>query len=1073
MKKHASWRRPKAYVRATRKLITRVAGATYYPRRRHPPTAPAHSAHPLVDGALPGAPGAQAATMSEPTPHRGRWRLIGWLLLLVVVLLLVLAVVEMRSSRLQAAFFSALASKMQFRVEPGAAPASSVRYPQDSPYDERVGYSAIPDFLTRLQARGFSIESQARMNADMTGVVDSGLFAPYREKTQVGLTILDCRKDTLFAARYPERVYRSFEAVPTVLVRSLLFIENRELLDADNPQRNPAVEWDRLAKAVLDKALTGFSDDHRSAGGSTLATQIEKYRHSAEGRTASIQDKLRQMVSASVRAYLGGEDTMAARRQLVLDYLNTVPLAARRGFGEVNGVGDGLWAWYGRDFSEVNPLLRAEALNDAPTSASALAFKQALSLLIAQRRPSYYLADSASDLEQLTDSHLRLLASEGVISAALRDAALAVKLDRASQVQPVPQNTAFVARKASTAVRTQLAGLLGTQRLYSLDRLDLDVISTLDAQTQGDVTRLLRALREDDVAKASALHGKGLLGNGDPANVVYSFTLLERGDSANYLRVQSDNYEQPLDINDGAKLDLGSTAKLRTLVSYLDIVANLHQRLHALTAEELRKTAVDPKDKITQWALDYLARHPEADLTAMLEAALERPYSASPAERFFTGGGLHSFNNFKREDNGRVMSVREGLRHSVNLVFVRLLRDVVHHYMFLTPGSSAGLLKDADDPRRASYLSRFADREGREFIYRFLPKYQGKTAQEAEQLLMQGVRPTPVRLAAIFRTIAPTASQDAFASFLQEYLPNSHAPEPARLAQLYAQYAPDAMSLADRGYVATVHPLELWVIGYLRSHPQASAAQVIAASQAERQQVYQWLFSTSRKQAQDTRILSLLEVEGFLEIHRQWKRMGYPFDSLVPSYATALGASADRPAALAELMGILVNGGVRKPTQRIQGLRFAPATPYEASLQRESGKSEQVLAPQVAQVALRAIQDVVDEGTARRVKNAFVGADGHVFAVGGKTGTGDHRFDVYGAGGQLLESRVVNRSATFVFNIGQRFFGSITAYVHGPQAAKYDFTSALPVQLLKLLAPTLTPLLDTPPTGTGSSGQCE
>ena len=200
--------------------------------------------------------------------------------------------------------------------------------------------------------------------------------------------------------------------------------------------------------------------------------------------------------------------------------------------------------------------------------------------------------------------------------------------------------------------------------------------------------------------------------------------------------------------------------------------------------------------------------------------------------------------------------------------------------------------------------------------------------------------------------------------------------------------------------------------------------------------------------------------------------MDCPFDSLVPSYAAARGASADRPAALAELMGILVNGGVRKPTQRIQGLRFAPATPYEASLQRQSGKSEQVLAPQVAQAALRAIQDVVDEGTARRVKNAFVGADGHVFAVGGKTGTGDHRFDVYGAGGQLLESRVVNRSATFVFNIGQRFFGSITAYVHGPQAAQYDFTSALPVQLLKLLAPTLMPLLEVPPDRAGGAGQC-
>ena len=81
--------------------------------------------------------------------------------------------------------------------------------------------------------------------------------------------------------------------------------------------------------------------------------------------------------------------------------------------------------------------------------------------------------------------------------------------------------------------------------------------------------------------------------------------------------------------------------------------------------------------------------------------------------------------------------------------------------------------------------------------------------------------------------------------------------------------------------------------------------------------------------------------------------------------------------------------------------------------------------------------------------------------IGGKTGTGDHRFDVHGAGGQLISSRVVNRSATFVFLIGDRYFGTMMAYVQGPHAAKYNFTSALPAQLLKSLAPALLPLLGT------------
>ncbi|MGH8820680.1 MAG: hypothetical protein ACREWJ_05240, partial [Rhodoferax sp.] len=74
-------------------------------------------------------------------------------------------------------------------------------------------------------------------------------------------------------------------------------------------------------------------------------------------------------------------------------------------------------------------------------------------------------------------------------------------------------------------------------------------------------------------------------------------------------------------------------------------------------------------------------------------------------------------------------------------------------------------------------------------------------------------------------------------------------------------------------------------------------------------------------------------------------------------------------------------------------------------------------------------------------------------AVGGKTGTGDQRFASYGPGGRLIDSLRVNRSATFVFFIGQHLYGTITAYVHEPYAARYSFTSAMAVQFLKSIAP--------------------
>jgi membrane peptidoglycan carboxypeptidase len=1004
---------------------------------------------------------------------RGRWfsfffrikYLWAYALLLLLVVGGLLVVQEMQTSAFQAQYFSNLSSKANFTV--GAGASSAISFPPPAPYDDRLGYSKLPAYVEKLTSKDFEITRQARISEGMADIINEGYFPPYAEKIQSGLRIFDCRNDSLFQERYPKRIFENFDEIAPILVQSLLFIENRELLDPEHPKRNPAVEWDRLANAVLLKAKGSLTGDSRSPGGSTLATQIEKYQHSSEGRTSSVHEKLQQMVSAALRAYQQGEDTSAVRRQIVLTYLNTMPLSAKAGFGEVHGLGDGLWVWYGRDFKDVNRILKSANAQSGDLSELAQLYKQSLSLLISQRRPSHYFDTDEAELEQLTNSHLRLLGSAGVITPALRDAALKVKLNR--RAKPVPTAAvSFVTQKAANAVRTQLASLLGNHRLlglYDLDRLDLSVASTLDAPVQVAVTSLLRDLRTPANAKAAGLSAKQLLDRGDPAKVVYSFTLYERGSDANYLRVQTDNFDQPLNINEGTKLDLGSTAKLRTLVTYLDIMDKLHQRLSPMNNAQLRAQAIDPKDVLSRWAVGYFLQAKDKSLPKMLDAALERRYSASTGEGFMTGGGLHHFDNFKREDDGKVMSVRDGLKNSVNLVFIRLIRDVVHHYMFLTPGSSAKLLQDADDPRRADYLARFADVEGQVFMRRFLVKYQGKTAQEAEELLLENRRPTASRLAAIYRTIAPEASLDQFNAFVRDNLPDGIDPAEPKLAKLYEQYAPAQMSLADRGYVASVHPLELWLIGYLREHPGASQTQVMQASSTERQAVYSWLFSTHRKQAQDKRILGLLEGEGFLEIHRQWAHMGYPFDSVVPSYATALGASADRPAALAELMGILVNDGLRKPSTRIQSLHFAAATPYETQLQYKPGKAERVLAPEVAQAVRSVIRLVVEEGTARRVKQAFVRTDGSFVPVGGKTGTGDQRFDSYGTGGRLINSRVVNRSATFVFNIDERFFGTIIAYVPGAQAAGYDFTSGLPVQLLKVLAPKLMPLVESSCTG--------
>jgi len=112
-----------------------------------------------------------------------------------------------------------------------------------------------------------------------------------------------------------------------------------------------------------------------------------------------------------------------------------------------------------------------------------------------------------------------------------------------------------------------------------------------------------------------------------------------------------------------------------------------------------------------------------------------------------------------------------------------------------------------------------------------------------------------------------------------------------RLQRLYESYGPGAYDLPDQGFIAKVHPLDLWLMGYLLNNPDAKFSQIVKASQFERQEVYSWLFKSRHKGARDSRIRTMLEIEAFLDIHQRWQKVGYPFDHLVPSLATAIGSS--------------------------------------------------------------------------------------------------------------------------------------------------------------------------------------
>lgn len=984
--------------------------------------------------------------------------------LLVIAALLTLGIVhETRTSRLQALLLSHLASRLTFTVEAGKS--SSLILPR-GPADERLGYSRLADFEQNLTEKGFRITRQARFSPHLLQWARRGVNPPYLEKTVAGLRLDDRSGQILLDASNSRHQFISFEDVPEPIIPALLFIENRELFNDRFPYRNPAVEWDRLAHAGLQYVRRRLGLSGGVEGGSTLATQIEKYRHAPNGLTASPEEKLRQMLSASLRAYRDGSDTRAGRRRIVLDYLNTVPLAAVPGHGEVNGLGEAMWAWFGKDLQTMRRNL-AEPEEGPGLKRKAETTRQLVALLAANRAPSDFLVRGQDRLERRVDLFLDLMASAGILSPAVRDAARGRSLTFRSQAPELPRSP-FAERKAANAVRSQLLGLLGETQFYRLDRLDMAVATTFDADAQRAVTAKLIELTDPATVKAEGLRQSRLLERGDPSQVIYSFTLYECLPGANVLRVQADNLGQPFDVNEGMKLDLGSTAKLRTLAHYLMIVAELYK------AERNPKTALDSRgpagarpaparDPLSLWVRSTLAAYPRATLDEILAASLERRFSANPHERFYTGGGLHSFANFDPSHNGRMMTLREGLRHSVNLVFVRVMQEIVRYHETALGYDRAAILAQAKHPQRSVLLREYTQAEGRKRLWEAYDGYRGRSPRDAMAQLL-GKRLTARGLAVIyFHRHGPGASREGLAKALRAALGEA-APDSTRsLERLARRYGRSPLSLGDAAYLLRVNPLDLWTVLYLSDHPEATWPELADASEPAIESGYRWLFGRRARRAQNLRIRILLETRAFEEIHRVWQEFGYPFGSLVPSLATSIGSSADRPAALAELVGIILRGGERAPIHRLGRLDFAAGTPYETTMERVVEIPQQVMPREVAGALRTCLVDVVEHGTANRAYGAVRGPQGEIVPIGGKTGSGDNRIERFARGGRLVSSRVVSRTASFAFFIGDRFFGVVTAYVSGPKAQNYGFTSSLPVQIVKMLGPALTPLVTSKP----------
>jgi len=727
----------------------------------------------------------------------------------------------------------------------------------------------------------------------------------------------------------------------------------------------------------------------------------------------------------------------------------------------VYGLGNGLHAWFGIELSKAMSVMNGKASESDRNRI----VKAALALICAARAPSYYLRDDRAALEARVDYYVRQLESAGSLPA---DFARGVQkaplefLDRA----PAPNPGPYVQRKAANAIRAQVMDVLGVQDFYALDRLHLDVETTLNPELQNQVLKLFEDLKDPDFIDAQGLRQHRLLSGGDPAQVTYSFTLFERTASGNVLRVQADTLNQPFDLNAGMRLELGSTAKLRTLAHYLELVASLYHEFHGRDSQTLAERAEAARDPITRWVAERMHASADIDLETLLDQALDRRYSGSSGESFFTGAGAHVFANFARNENG-MFTLRDGLKHSVNLVYIRLMRDLRRFHEARLGYDTDAILNQPDNPERLRMLNEIAEKESRHFLYAAYETYHGLSSAAVVEHLLENRR-SARRLAMIFLAWNPSATTEDLSRWLQS---NGVSVSENEASRLFEGYDPGRLSISDYGYLLDRHPLEIWCAGQLVQNPEISWDEVFDRSAGARELSSRWLFKTRNKRAQDLRLRIRFEQDAFARMTPYWQRLGFPFDQLIPSLATAIGSSADRPIALAELMGIILNNGVRFPLLEISRLRFAADTPYETVLGPDQPSAQSVMEPAVAAALREVLANVVESGTAVRLAGAFTDKAGHPVVAGGKTGSGDNRFETFGRGGYLKSSRAVSRTGTFVFYIGDRYFGVMTAYVGGDKAERYNFTSALAVTALKLLAPSLAASLNDVSSGNAASNR--
>jgi hypothetical protein len=935
----------------------------------------------------------------------------------------------------------------QLQLKPGQPSAWTIPIPE-SPRWQRDGLTYYQQLFSVLNEANFTIDTdkhlaltpQARKLLDM-GIVP---FDHYQGEALSGLQIKDRDQTIVYQFEYPFQ-FESFDNIPRFLLKALLVWENDKLRhlilpeenqDNNRIQLNYLIEGPRIIKSLAEYAQYKLTGKGEYSGGSTLMTTLEKINNTPGGRTQSVNDKLKQMIGAGLHLY--GDDAEQVAKKALVDFLNTVPMAGgpKEYVGALYGFGASYYAWFGQTLEQLQLQLQSK-----DQVLRAQAFKNICALIVSIRRPSQLNYDK-SQVNQQANLLLKRLKQKELLDSVLYRKARALMPAWEPNARPATvmdyarHRESFSARNEYTRLfRKAVEKKSGANQaklinLQSIDAMPVTIEMTTDARLEGEIRQVLDEMYTE-VAQQSPFvqsYQKGLLNElslEQLQKIEYGVMVLEIDEHRQWrilanTDTQSDKVYNPATQG---RFQWGSTAKLRVLVNYLAIIHNealkLQADMKALNFERLqhyKHSSVVIKSLLAR----FLEKNPRADMKTILNWAMSRRISADPKQKFLTGESWHQFHNYQTSDDKKNPDLWQMTTESINLSFVRLMRDVVNYYIDELGYDKKQILTDKKNRVRQIIIAEAIARE--EQLYRDGLQYfigQIKNTLAKNETLSQKQLLTRARL--VVQQIADSEDKQA-----QQYHP---------LVSLFKRIT---------------YYEKAWLLARLTDQMMVGKRTTREAEELIIKQTSAW-FKTSRSWIKNT-LYTYMEREAFTKkITPAWKKLGYPFE-VSPSYAVVLGSSGDTPMALLELAGTLLNDGIReKNISAVERIILSPDTIFETPF-RVQHTQERAIPAEVARIAKKAMSGVLNKGTA-------IFASRHplmhyVETSGAKTGTGDNRY----------YDRAVNRSAAVVSILDKgdnlsKYAICITMSVTEGDIDQYRFTSKIPVRILSRIADHLTPVI--------------